>query len=309
MTPDGDTSRYISGFSLREGHRRVGRGDARAHQGAQEADEGVSRTWSTTSRSWSIGTSTIRRRCREATQTIDDVEVEEDAVFGVKKTAIKRNVPALVAREVGEARGGCAIGIPKVLNIWTTRAVLAHLPRDARHPEAERGVLRLHVGGDVARGRQVRLDRSLLPVEGRAGAHPQPALPPPRATSKKLNFIFFPCITHVPPGVNKVMDTASCPIVAGAPEVMKAAFTKETDFFAQRGIKYLDPAMTFTEPTLLKQPAVRRASARRSASPRTRTTSPCDQAWKAMRHRRRRDAGQGHARSSSRSRRRTASRS
>src|SRR5262249_19699908 len=43
------------------------------------------------------------------------------------------------------------------------------------------------------------------------------------------------------------------PIVAGAPEVMKAAFTKETDFFAQRGIKYLDPAITFTEPTLLKR--------------------------------------------------------
>src|SRR5207253_1807248 len=69
---------------------------------------------------------------------------------------------------------------------------------------------------------------------------------------KKLKYIFFPCITHVPAGLNKVMYTASCPIVAGAPEVMKAAFTKETDFFAQRGIEYLDPAMTFTEPMLLK---------------------------------------------------------
>jgi predicted nucleotide-binding protein (sugar kinase/HSP70/actin superfamily) len=48
------------------------------------------------------------------------------------------------------------------------------------------------------------------------------------------------------------MDTASCPIVAGAPEVMKAAFTKETDFFADRGITYVDPALTFTEPSLLK---------------------------------------------------------
>ena len=46
------------------------------------------------------------------------------------------------------------------------------------------------------------------------------------------------------------MDKASCPIVAGAPEVMKAAFTKEVDFFAQRGIEYLDPALTFGEPNL-----------------------------------------------------------
>ena len=40
------------------------------------------------------------------------------------------------------------------------------------------------------------------------------------------------------------MDNASCPIVAGAPDVMKAAFTKEIDFFAERGIEYLDPALT-----------------------------------------------------------------
>src|SRR5213076_2349936 len=64
---------------------------------------------------------------------------------------------------------------------------------------------------------------------------------------KKLFAIFFPCITHVPTGLNKVMDTASCPIVAGAPDVMKAAFTKEVDFFATRGIEYLDPALTFSE--------------------------------------------------------------
>jgi predicted nucleotide-binding protein (sugar kinase/HSP70/actin superfamily) len=69
---------------------------------------------------------------------------------------------------------------------------------------------------------------------------------------KKLKYLWFPCITHVMPGLNKVMDTASCPIVAGAPEVMKAAFTKETDFFATRGITYVDEALTFTEPSLLK---------------------------------------------------------
>src|SRR5271165_2627152 len=47
------------------------------------------------------------------------------------------------------------------------------------------------------------------------------------------------------------MDNASCPIVAGAPEVMKAAFTKEVDFFATRGIEFLDPSLSFVEPTLM----------------------------------------------------------
>jgi predicted nucleotide-binding protein (sugar kinase/HSP70/actin superfamily) len=49
------------------------------------------------------------------------------------------------------------------------------------------------------------------------------------------------------------MDTASCPIVAGSPNVVKAAFTKEMDFFARAGIEYLDPALTFTEKNLLKK--------------------------------------------------------
>ena len=67
---------------------------------------------------------------------------------------------------------------------------------------------------------------------------------------KKLHYIFFPVLTHVPSFGEGVMDKTSCPIVAGVPDVMKAAFTKETDFFAQRGIEYLDPALTFSEMTL-----------------------------------------------------------
>jgi len=70
---------------------------------------------------------------------------------------------------------------------------------------------------------------------------------------KKLNYIFFPVLTHVPSFGEGVMDKASCPIVAGVPEVMKAAFTKEVDFFAQRGIEYLDPGLTFAEMHLTAQ--------------------------------------------------------
>src|SRR5690606_34547811 len=57
--------------------------------------------------------------------------------------------------------------------------------------------------------------------------------------------------THVPSFVADTMDNASCPIVAGTPDVVKAAFTKEVDFFAQRGIEYVDPALSFAEPNLL----------------------------------------------------------
>jgi len=67
---------------------------------------------------------------------------------------------------------------------------------------------------------------------------------------KPLHYIFFPILTHVPSFGEGVMDNASCPTVAGSPEVTKAAFTKEIDFFAQRNIEYLDPPLTFAEPLL-----------------------------------------------------------
>jgi predicted CoA-substrate-specific enzyme activase len=98
---------------------------------------------------------------------------------------------------------------------------------------------------------------------------------------RQLNYIFFPILTHVPNFVTDTMDNASCPIVAGTPDVMKAAFTKEIDFFATRGIEYLDPALTFMEPNLL---------ARRMFEvwgPRLEVTEDesdhaCREAWKAM---------------------------
>ncbi len=49
------------------------------------------------------------------------------------------------------------------------------------------------------------------------------------------------------------MDTASCPVVAGTPKVVRSAFTKETDFFAERNIEYLDPAVSLSEPLRFKK--------------------------------------------------------
>ena len=70
---------------------------------------------------------------------------------------------------------------------------------------------------------------------------------------KPLDYIFFPAITHVPTFIVNQMDTASCPVVSGTPKVIRAAFTKETDFFAERGISYLDTAVTLNEPLMCKK--------------------------------------------------------
>jgi predicted nucleotide-binding protein (sugar kinase/HSP70/actin superfamily) len=70
---------------------------------------------------------------------------------------------------------------------------------------------------------------------------------------KPLNYIFFPSITHIPTFIVNQMDTASCPVVSGTPKVIRAAFTKETDFFAERGISYLDTAVTLNESLMCKK--------------------------------------------------------
>ncbi|MCX5741496.1 MAG: acyl-CoA dehydratase activase-related protein, partial [Proteobacteria bacterium] len=70
---------------------------------------------------------------------------------------------------------------------------------------------------------------------------------------KALDYIFFPSITHVPTFIVNQMDTTSCPVVSGTPKVIRAAFTKETDFFAERKITYLDTAVTLNEKLMCKK--------------------------------------------------------
>ena len=68
-----------------------------------------------------------------------------------------------------------------------------------------------------------------------------------------VNILYFPTVTHIPSFVEGTMDSACCPVVSGTPNVVKASFTKEVDFFAQRNIAYIDDAVTMNEPELLKQ--------------------------------------------------------
>ena len=98
---------------------------------------------------------------------------------------------------------------------------------------------------------------------------------------RALNYIFFPILTHVNNFVQDTQDNASCPIVAGTPDVMKAAFTKEVDFFAQRGIEYLAPALSFSEPVLLAHRMFQTFGERLGITE-DENDHACREAWKAF---------------------------
>jgi len=68
---------------------------------------------------------------------------------------------------------------------------------------------------------------------------------------RKLDYIFFPMIDCMPTFLDNVLDSRACPTVSATPEAVKAAFTKESDVFADFGVKYLDTFVNFSEPGLL----------------------------------------------------------
>jgi activator of 2-hydroxyglutaryl-CoA dehydratase/predicted nucleotide-binding protein (sugar kinase/HSP70/actin superfamily) len=97
-----------------------------------------------------------------------------------------------------------------------------------------------------------------------------------------LDFIFFPCLTHLPSFVEGMPDATACPIVAGAPKVIRAAFTKEIDYFARAGVEFVDAAVTLTEPFYLKRQMFEAWGPRLRASA-DESDFAVDQAFAAMR--------------------------
>ena len=74
---------------------------------------------------------------------------------------------------------------------------------------------------------------------------------------KPLDFIFFPMIDDLPSELSGCQGHRACPTVAATPEAVKAAFTKESDLFAEMGIEYLDSFLNPGEPRLLERQMLR----------------------------------------------------
>jgi activator of 2-hydroxyglutaryl-CoA dehydratase/predicted nucleotide-binding protein (sugar kinase/HSP70/actin superfamily) len=67
---------------------------------------------------------------------------------------------------------------------------------------------------------------------------------------KPLDVIFFPMIDDLHSDLAKTQDCRACPTVTATPEAVKAAFTKEGDLFAKKGIQYLCPVVNVAQPRL-----------------------------------------------------------
>lgn len=245
--PDGSTSRYIAGFSCEKGTveskeamlELVAERKKIAQQFPNMVSYEANRAFAHLEKPAPMPEPGTLR---------DDVEVRR-GLLGIRhvpvKRAFRRSSP-----ESWDARRRVRVGIPRVLNLYSTG------PWFRAYFEAI-GIPKQNVVFSdetteemwVAGGKYGSID-PCYPSKV-AQAHVHNLLFEHHTEKKPLKYIFFPILTHVNNFVADTMDNACCPIVAGAPDVMKAAFTKEVDFFATRGIEYLDPALSFMEPTLM----------------------------------------------------------
>jgi predicted CoA-substrate-specific enzyme activase len=70
---------------------------------------------------------------------------------------------------------------------------------------------------------------------------------------KKLDAIFFPMIDKLHTPLVNLQGSNACPTVTVTPNTVKAAFTKESNVFAEHGVVYLDPLIDFSDGKLLGQ--------------------------------------------------------
>jgi len=276
-THDGRTSRYIAGFSCEKGTveseaamlNLVAERKKIAQQYPNMVDYEAKRAFA---RFYEPAP-----QPKEGTP-IKDIEVRR-GIFGQRRVEIERPFQRSSA-EAQQVRRRIRIGMPRVLNMYSTAPFFRTYFEALGIPKqnivfSDETTEEMWVEG----GKYGSID-PCYPSKV-AQAHIHNLLFHQHSDAKPLRYIFFPILTHVANFVSDTMDNASCPIVAGAPEVMKAAFTKEVDFFASRGIEYLDPALSFVEPNLMAKRLFETFASRLGIT-QDENDHACREAWKAL---------------------------
>ncbi|MDP6174753.1 MAG: BadF/BadG/BcrA/BcrD ATPase family protein, partial [Rhodospirillales bacterium] len=235
--PDGRTSRYIAGFSC--------------EKGTVESKEEVIRLNKERKRLKAEYPNLVEDEARGAFKHFHDPRPPPDAQGLIKTEQVSRRLMGLgtVRRKMVERpfrastaeaiarRGEIRVGIPRALNTYSfaplLRAYLEALgvaPRNIVFSDETSEELWLQ-GSKMG-----SIDPCFPSKVALAQVH---NLLHRKHVRKPLDYIWFPGITAMPTFVSQVMGSNCCPIVAGTPAVVQAAFTTEKDFFAEAGIEFL----------------------------------------------------------------------
>jgi activator of 2-hydroxyglutaryl-CoA dehydratase/predicted nucleotide-binding protein (sugar kinase/HSP70/actin superfamily) len=246
--PDGSTSRYISGFSCEKGMVESKEAMLEVVKQRKQLMRSYPNMVAYEARK-AFATVPGTQPMPDVSKKVEDVETARSFWGTVKRKSFERAFQRSSA-EAQRKRKLYRVAMPRVLNMYSTGPffrtyfeVLGLDPRNVLFSDETSEEMWSEGGkyGSVdpcfpAKVVQAHFHQLFF------HAHKE----------RPLNAIFFPILTHVPSFVKNAVDHASCPIVAGTPDVMKAAFTKEQDYFGTRGITYVDPAFSFSEPVRMK---------------------------------------------------------
>ncbi len=236
-TPGGRTSRYIAGFSC--------------EKGTVESKEEVIRLNQERKRLRAEYPNLVEEEARLAYRHFFDPAPQPDAHalisdelvtrrflgYGpVRRRMVERPFRASSA-EARARRAEIRIGIPRALNNYSFAPLLrTYLESLGITP---RNIVFSDVTSEdmwLEGGKMGSIDPCFPSKAALAQVH---NLVHKKHARKPLDYIWFPGITAVPTFISHVTGSNSCPIVAGTPAVVQAAFTTEKDFFAEAGIEYL----------------------------------------------------------------------
>ncbi len=153
--------------------------------------------------------------------------------------------------ELMKNRKSLKVGIPRVLNMY------GHAPLFSAYLESlgipsENIVYSDYTSGDLYRAGSSRgaIDPCFPAKIGIAHVHNLIAI---KGARKQFNVIFFPMFDVLTSPLFNIVAANACPTVTATPETVKAAYTKETDVFADHGITYLDPVVNLQDRKLFSQ--------------------------------------------------------
>src|ERR1700722_906140 len=142
-------------------------------------------------------------------------------------------------------RSKVRVGIPKVLNVWTTHQFwVGYLKSIGISSE------NIVFSSDTSeeQGREFGKGRGTVdccyPVKAMSGHYGELIF----GLKKKENVILSPMIYSLPSFMKvHVGQTVACPGVMAGPENIRAGFMKESDVFADNGIKYVSPFVSMSD--------------------------------------------------------------
>src|SRR6202000_2425972 len=161
------------------------------------------------------------------------VEIVADAVPSTKGLFIGKAVKERVA--LMQKRSEFRIGMPRLLNTYTY-APLFNAYFESLGLKAENLIYSDYTSPELYRAGASRgaIDPCFPAKIGIAHVHNLLSI---KAAKKPLDLIFFPMVDVLHTPLVNLTGSNACPTVTACPETVKAAYTKESDVFAEHKVK------------------------------------------------------------------------